>query len=214
MKKYVIVLLIFLLTACSPISLMPTMTPTNTQVAPTATNTLTPAPTSTPTPTPTLTLIPISSDEKELIIQAYKVMLFIQIDSNMLDQTATKIKAGELTGLNSFVALITLAAMVNAVDEAIPQTKVPDIISPFWEQALPVQSATKDLVSRWVNKEIDSTVVLEEVAPLLEKIEKTMVNLDQELEFNYGFDAQEMKKARQDAIDSMNEIFATATPQP
>ena len=220
MKKLVLAFLVILLTACSPSSSMPVVTPTQTQVPPSATPTLTatpthtPTPTSTATPSPTPTLVPISTEEQGLILQAYKIMLFIQLDANMLDQVATKVNAGELTGFNSLGGLIALAAVINAVDEAIPQTTTPEIFSPYWEQALSIHAATKDLTAKWFNKEIDSSVVLDDVAPYLEQIEKIMDDLDKELASSYGFNLQDMKKYREDAIQSFNGIFGTPTPAP
>ena len=222
MKKALLFLLLFL-TACSPATAVPlTPTPTSSPVPPTATAiptltptaTATPEPTSTSTPEPTSTATPIPAEIKQAVLDAYKIMLFIQIDANMLDDVATKVKSGDLAGFESFGALIVLAALVNAVEEAIPQTTPPELLKPYWDQVLPIHAATKELIAQWYNKEIDSTIVLEEVAPILNQVEQIMSDLDHELASTYGFNAEELNQSREEAIQSMNEIFGTPTPSP
>lgn len=202
--------LAFFITACSPSSLLTKSAVTNMPIIPT----MSPAPTHTTTPIPSPTILPISTVEKEAILQSYKVLLFIQIDVNMLEQIATKVNSGELTGFDSFGSIFTLAALVKAVDEAIPQTTVPEIMKPNWDQAISIHDTSKDLIYKWVNDEIISTDVLEKTPSLLKKIDKIMDNIEKELESSYGFDAQELNKTREDAIKSMDDIFATSTPQP
>lgn len=223
LKKPILVLLVIILTGCSPattVALPPT--PTSSPVPPTATDiptltptaTETPEPTSTSTPEPTPTATPIPEEIKQAVLDAYKIMLFIQVDASMLDDVATKVKAGDLVGFESFGALIVLAALVNAVEEAIPQTTPPELIKPYWDQVLPIHAATKALIAQWYNKEIDSTIVLEEVAPILDQVEQIMSDLDHELATTYGFDAKELNQFREETIQSMNEIFGTPTPSP
>jgi hypothetical protein len=214
MKKSVLIFLIILITSCTPLSSSPKVTPTNTPIFPTATPSPSLTPTLTHTPQPTPTLTPIPAEEKEAVIQAYRIMLFIQIGANLLKNTATKVVTGELTGFDSFGAIIALSAFVNAVEEAIPQTKVPSIITSYWDQVLPVHTAIKDILSRWVNKEIDSNIVVKEIDPYLKQIEKIMDSMEKKLASSYGFDAKEMNKTREEAIQSMDAIFSTSTPTP
>lgn len=208
MKKNLIILFsILIIAGCSP---SPQITPTSTEVASTATMTPSPAPTSTATPE----FISISAEEKEALLDIYMKMVFIEVDANLLSETAEKVKSGELTGMDATGALFATAALVKAVDEAIPQVTPPEIVVPFWERALPVHAATKDLISRWFDKEIDSSIVLEENIPNLGEITKIINELDKELSSVYGFDPDEMKKTREEAIERLNSVFATKTPTP
>jgi len=141
-------------------------------------------------------------------------MVLIQVDVNLLDQLATKVNSGELSGLDAFASLIAAVGVTNAVDQAIPQTTVPLLMKPFWEKAIPIHESTKELLARWYNKEIASIDVLAETPALMKKIDKIMDDCELGLGLIYGFDINEMRKAREEAMNSLADIFATPTPQP
>ena len=93
MKIFTFVLMVFLISACTPVATaLPQSTVTQEQPLPTATLTmtatlepsLTPTQTFTPTATFTPTIITLSDEEKESILQSYKVLLFIQVDLRMM----------------------------------------------------------------------------------------------------------------------------------
>jgi len=216
MKQFSILFLIIFLTACAASPIVPTVTPTPTVIIPTSTSTRTPIPTrtATPTPDPTETPIPLTDAERESIQQAYMMMLFFELDANMLQELAEKVQDEELTGTDAWSSLFTLALLVNVVDESFPNVTVPDLFVPFWDKAILIHEATKDLVARWFNDEIESSTVLEEIPPHLKDIEKIMDDLDKALAKEYGFERDELDQYREEAIVNMNEIFATATPEP
>ncbi|MFC2064158.1 hypothetical protein ACFLXB_03570 [Chloroflexota bacterium] len=211
MNKTIICCAIFLLLFSSCTSTNPI--PTNNSLKNvTLTNTLLPTSTFTPEPTITKTLIP--ENEKNALIQTYKIMLFIYMDINMLDQGAKEINSGELSGAESFGYIIGLATLVNAVDKEIPQIKPHDKLNTYWERSLSIHEITKDLISKWFNDEIDSAVVLDEVKPYLAQIENNMSDFEREIENIYGMDADDMKEYRDQAIIDFNSIFSPPTPQP
>ena len=225
MRKLVSFLLLVTLAACSPAAAtpsqpitLPTNVPTQTPVpasptpTPPPTDTPTPPPTATPQPTPTAT--PLSDELRTEVINAYKIMLLIQIDANLINETAARVNSGELTGFDSLGALIAVAALVSVVDKAIPETEVPSLLQPFWDQVLPVHDQCKDIVARWFNKEITSTDVLAEMEPLLAAIDTILDETDQTLATEYGFDPQELQDQRDEAIQQINAALNTPTPAP
>lgn len=163
-----------------------------------------------PESTPTLTSIP--DEIREAILQAYKVLLFIQVNTNLLEETAAKVNAGELTGFDSFGALVAVMAFIKGVDDFIPQITPPDLIKSYWDQAVFIHKEIKGLGGRWFEKEIDSTIVLEEIQPYLLQIDRIMTDLDNDLASHYGFEAKELQQIREEAIQSVNEVFVTPTP--
>ncbi len=171
-------------------------------------------PTNTATPVATVTPTAIPDALKNSILQAYKLLILIQIDTNLLQETATRVNTGELSGFQSLGAVIALAALVNAVDQAIPEIQAPEQIKPQWDEAIVVHNQTKDILARWFNKDIDSSAVLDEVKPLITGIENTLSSVDNTLSKMYGFDPNELQKVRDDAIASVNEIWNTPTPTP
>ena len=132
MKNIVIsVLIVILLTACSSSPTVSIPTETSTPMPPTltASPTFTPTPsaTYTITPSPTSTATPTSLPEelRNALFQTYKVMLFTHLDVELLKQVASRVNKKELTGFDSFGALLAVATLINTVDEAIPQTQPP-----------------------------------------------------------------------------------------
>ena len=77
-----------------------------------------------------------------------------------------------------------------------------------------MHESTKRLLSRWYNKEIDSGDVLVEVEPILAEADQIMTDFEQELSSTYGFDPEELKKVRDEAVQTMDHIFdKTPTPE-
>jgi hypothetical protein len=225
MKKTIYMVLIILVAACSSGQAMPTIpreAATVMELAtatpiPTATATSTPTATFTPTvtPKPSSTSTPTALPEalKNEILQAYKILLFIEVDTNMLSETASRVKSGEISGLDGFGTTLALAMLVEGVDQAIAETTPPEFLQKPWDRALEIHEQTKDILSRWFNDEIDSSIVLDEIEDPLGEIEKIMSGVEEELASRYGIDPDEMREFREDTIESMNEIFNTPTPE-
>ncbi len=217
-KRTLSLLLILFITACTPggnsqpplaetpeVVTSPTMLASETLI-PTATVTFTPAPTT------TATLIPLSEEELAMLNQVYRILLFIQIDMRTLDEIAEKVQAQELVGIETVGALMVLATVVNEVDTAIQTATPPELIWDDWEAALQAHEDTKQLITDWVNEEIDSSGIRAEAEVKLGEIDKLMERVEMALAEHYGFDQEEMRLNRESVVESVNEIFATPEP--
>lgn len=224
MRNIIIPIIALILSACSvgqATNVLPSATiesvVTSTSI-PISTFTVMPTETSMPTNTPELspTLTPTQLPDllKNEILQAYKILLFVQINANLLKETAIRVNSGELSGFESFGTVVAVASLVNAVDEAIAENTPPKQLQIQWDKALDIHSQTKDILSRWFNKEIDSSVVLTEIEGPVIEIEDILSSVDKELSKMYGFDLDELQKVRDEAIVSINQIFNTPTPTP
>ncbi|MFC1996971.1 hypothetical protein ACFLXI_05110 [Chloroflexota bacterium] len=151
---------------------------------------------------------------KNEIFQIYKILLFVQIDANLLKETASRVKSGELEGFESLGVIIAMSALIQALDELIAETTPPDILKSEWDQAIEIHRQTREILKRWWDKEINSTNVLDEISAPLDEIETLMGDIDKELSNNFHFDPAELKQVRDDAIESINVIFETPTPTP
>ena len=213
-KRSLSLLLVVLITACTPggnvqpslaetpeLATSPTMMASETQIA-TATVTATPAPTT------TATLIPLSEEELAMLNQVYRILLFIQIDMRTLDEIAEKVQLEELVGIETVGALMVLATVVNEVDTAIQSTTPPDLIREDWEAALQAHEDTKQLITDWVNEEIDSSGIRAEAEVKLGEMDELMERVEMALAQNYGFDQEEMRLNRESVVESVNEIFS------
>jgi hypothetical protein len=216
-KRSLWLLLIVLITACTPGGnaqtsvvetpqvLSPTMQASETQIA-------TASITATPAPTTTATLIPLNEEELAMLNQVYRILLFIQIDMRTLDEIAEKVQAEELVGIETVGALMVLATVVNEVDTAIQSATPPELIREDWEAALQAHEETKQLITDWVNEEIDSSGIRAEAEAKLGEIDELMDRVEMALAQNYGFDQEEMRLNRESVVESVNEIFATPEP--
>jgi hypothetical protein len=199
----------------------PSVQPTNTTAptvthTPTATNTPTPTnaptPTSTPTATPTLTLTPtltpISEELVDEIMTAYKRMVLIQLNAELLSETAAQVNAGELSGLEEAGAIIVLSQLIQAVEDSLSGYVPPKALDNHWDDVVSVHEQTKDVMRRWVlDEEILSGQVVDEMEPVLSLAANALAGSDQELADEFGFDPALLTEQRQEVLDFVDELF-------
>ena len=212
-------LLLFVLSACVPAAPTATPTPTiTTTPQPTSTPTLTATPTNTqtpmntPTPVATSTLTPMPEEVKNSIRQNYMGLLMIQFEANLLNETATKVSTGELQGFESFGALIVVAALFKAGSDNYPKIVQLAPLKDSWAKMLTIHDQTRGILAQWINKEINSGNVIEQLKGYLSDLESTMQKVDGILSSQYGMRKSDLTKMRQDAMTSMKNIYATKTP--
>jgi hypothetical protein len=175
---------------------------------------LTPTTALTDTPSPSATPTPLPDDMREAIMQTYKGMLLVQLNANFLKETASKVNKGELGGFESLGAVIAVAALISGTQQAFEVIQPPEILTTDWQQAQKVHEATKDILIRWLDKDIDSGDVLNEIAGPLNEIEAALSSADHELSIRYGIDEAELRSERAAVMTSVGEIFATPTAIP
>ena len=223
MNKFFYILIAFLLAACGSTPATQNQVqniPSSMTVAPAPSSTYTltplptdtPIPTTTPTPLPTHTPTPLPTEVQGQLLQTYKFLVFIELNVNLLNETATRVNSGELSGPSSFGTILALSIVVNAVEEGIPDIVPLEDLKPYWEDALAVHAGTKDILSRWLNDEIDSAKVMEEIGPFIEQIDKINSDAEHTLSKEYGFDSAELASTRDGVMQSIGELFATPTP--
>lgn len=176
-------------------------------------STVTPLPTDTLEPAPPATTLP--DDLVKQIEQTYKALVLVQAAGEMLNETAIRIQAGELEGLESFGYLIAVGAIAKGVDESIAEMSPPDLLAAELEDAKAVNNEVRLVISRWLDKEIDSSQVVEEMEPLLVSIDDIVTKAEKILAEEFGRDPEELSEQRREAMESVSEIFdATPTPEP
>ncbi len=142
--------------------------------APAPTNT--PAPSVEPTIAPTATEPPASltDSSKEEALDTYKLLVAIQAEVNLLDETARRVASGELEGTDSFSSVMAVALIIQAVDEGIAEYAPPAIVKPSWEAAVSIHQTTRSLVTSWFNQEINADAVISEIASPLADIDAVL----------------------------------------
>jgi hypothetical protein len=112
--------------------------PTDTSVP-----TETPMPTATPVATSTPTARPLPEALKEQILATWKPLVLIQVNVEMLAETARRVQAGELEGFESLGTILALAAMIKAADENLPQLEPMPELRETWDRMLAVHERSK-----------------------------------------------------------------------
>ncbi len=182
--------------------------------APAPTNT--PAPSVEPTIAPTATEPPASltDSSKEEALDTYKLLVAIQAEVNLLDETARRVASGELEGTDSFSSVMAVALIIQAVDEGIAEYAPPAIVKPSWEAAVSIHQTTRSLVTSWFNQEINADAVISEIASPLADIDAVLSDVDDLLETVYALDRAELDGLRDELVRGMRDILNTPTPPP
>lgn len=193
-----------LASACGPVA---TATPTT---LPTERPTLTPTPAPTLTPTP----VALTSDEKQATFTAYKTMLLGELAARVTLETADRLLSGEDVGLAPLGWIIAAAATAKAADDEMAKITPPAILQADFDEARAASAQTLDVLARWVDKQIDAKTVQTEMKPIVERHQAAIESAAAHLTQYYGWDAAALAQTRQDLLDRIPTLFATATPTP
>lgn len=218
---------VFVFTACAPQSpvVSPSTTPdlVLTEILPTQTlphpmNTPTPSPvpTQTPTPTaiPTATMVSLSEEEQDQLLTTYKAMLLVQINTSLLEETASQIQSGELSGFEAWGAGIVVAAMVSGAEEEFAGFQPSSLLSDQWQAAEGIHKQIANIVARWFEDEIDSSEVLDEMESLTKNLDTALSRAESILADRYGIDPNELRATRDEMKATIADVFATPTAIP
>lgn len=141
--------------------------------------------------------------------QTYKALVLVQATAELLSETAKRVQSGELEGFESFGSLIAIGAIASGIDESLPQITPPDYLASDVRAAISLNDDIQALLSRWFDSEIDSTVVLEEIDPLLIEIDSLLTEAEEKLARESDLDAETLERTRQEAMESISEVFET-----
>jgi hypothetical protein len=204
LRNFLVVTIVFILCACS--TGQATTISSNKPIG--ISNNGTSIPISTVTPT----ALPV--EMKNEILQAYKLLLFIQIDANLIQETANRVNSGELSKNDSGGLILAIATLAAGLDEEIAGIKPTNELRTQLNQAVAIHYQTKSIIHSWFMGEIDSSAVLDEIKKPITDMENIISSADEVLSTMYGFDPNELQKVRDDAIASINQVLNTPTPTP
>lgn len=173
--------------------------------------TLTPSPTTTITPTSTQVPIALLEASKRV----YLAMVLIQTDGNLIAEFASRVQSGELEGFEQFAPMLTIAALIKGVDESLPEIESPQYLRTDWEGMVEIHNSSKELYAKWINKEISTSEILDQIEPINNSTEKIMQEVDKNMSDYYAFSEIELNDARSEILESVSDIFeSTSTPEP
>jgi hypothetical protein len=88
------------------------------------------------------------------------------------------------------------------------------VLTDTWENALGVHEATKDVMSRWFNGEIDSGQVVAEMSPILQDANVAIGDAENVASRVYDFDIEELKAKREETVSGVRATLGMTTPEP
>ena len=160
---------------------------------------------------PSPTVLP--EEVKNRIVNTYGAIVLIQLNAEGTNEIADGLVSGELASFQAGVMRLAIAAMIQAVEEAIPELAPPDPLMGAWKDALGVHEATKDVLRRWFNEEIGSHLVVTEMPPILQAAEEAVGDAEDAIEREYEIDAGELRVKREEAVREFETVFSP-TPTP
>lgn len=173
--------------------------------------TVTPSPTLTPTfapsNTPTETQISLSDQEKQDILQAYKLTVLVQLNTELLHDTLDRTQKGELDGFEQMGILLVLGALFEAIDEAFAEIDPPDVFEAWWDDIISIHNRTREITAAWVDQEILSGEAIDRLLPIRDEINTIIIDIENALSIVYHFNPDELTQQRQQIIDSTEELF-------
>lgn len=176
MKAMLILLVVFLLTACGASRREPTPTPTKTPTpmslaAPVAiVETPTPATVTIEPPATATTAVQVATGDAAVDLVAAERLfriftLHVGTEVGLAD-SAAQVASGEADGMEGFGMLLALGAFLATADEGLNYDFGPTLAASA-EVARQQQTALRDILRRWLDKEISSA----DVPGLLEQID-------------------------------------------
>ena len=107
--------------------------------------------------------------------------------------------------------LLGIGAIVASVGEAYEGVEPATILADHFEQMGKVQDVCADIVSRWFDKETDSSKVTGETAPILEQLEPLLLEIEALITEAFGGTPGELTQTRLDAqTDLIEELFSSS----
>ena len=206
-STFLLTLLICVLSACT----QTTGTQPETEDAPAQSSAIPSATETIAAPTATLTSeateVVYTEEDYATVLQNYKVFVFSNLSATLLKETAEGVQSDAISGEDGFAVALVVGALTKGADEAFDQSPQADIFIPYWEQMQVANKEVNNLVLRWFEKEIDSSVVLEEAQPVLETYAFILSVIEIQMQEQYGYTADELAALRQQTSDEMRETL-------
>lgn len=160
----------------------------------------TPVPASDPTPLPTV----ISGQA----LQAYRTMLIIQANTELLREAAIETAASGGEGnLQDSELLRALTLSVVSADELFVQVQAPDGANLLWQRAIFAHQEIKEVLGSWMQGEADALLVVDALAPVILDIQRDVHEMEELLVAEYGFERAALERERQTLVEVMLEMM-------
>lgn len=177
------------------------------------TATPTPAPTGTPAPSSTLIPTPLGVEVPREVQDIYRILVEIEFNTHALEQTAEKVKSGELPEIELVSAILAVTSLIGDVDDEISAAGTPpEWLSQDWQQALDIHESMRKIVEDWTQGQIDYAQVQEQTQPLMEQADALARGVEEKIAARYPVELSVLRQFRQRVLMQVGELFLTPTP--
>lgn len=179
----------------------------------------TPTPPSSQTPPPSITEAPLSpsptaysEEEIEMIRQAYRGMLFVQIENVLIREVVRGLQSGVYPAQEAYNAVLALSSLIAAVDESLTSSDPPEAFRAYWNEMLEVHANTQSSYNGWFIQDLNGQELLETVEDNILQAEGVLNEAEEQLSSVYDFDAQEITRMRQLYLSELRSAFSAPAP--
>ena len=151
--------------------------------------------------------------------RSYLPLLFVESIVVMLEETAGQVQADQIDGFEALGQLLAVGAMFNATQEVLEQPAPDPKLQPAWQEGQAAVPLIQEVVKRWIDKEITSAEVAQELEPAWTQVARMMDVADKIMAEEYGIDRAELSRVREELIaglrrDLQESAEAEPTPAP
>jgi hypothetical protein len=127
------------------------------------------------------------------------------------------VQADQIDGFEALGQLLAVGAMFSATQEALEQSAPDPRLQPAWQEGQAAAPLIQEVVKRWIDKEITSAEVAQELEPARTQVARTMEVADTIMASEYGIDRAEMSRIREELMAGLRQDLqesAEAEPTP
>ena len=131
---------------------------------------------------------------------AYLVLLTLEFSAALMEETASSLQEGSIDGTEALGQLLAIGVILNAASDVLFEPPIEPVLEDTWNDAGLVSADLKELTSNWFNKEIDSSVVLQELPVIRGNLNAVLEAAEVALGAKYGIDSARMTEFRTQEI--------------
>ena len=144
--------------------------------------------------------------ELDALQQGYLVLITAQAVAETIDEVALQLQADEIASFEAGLTLLALSGYVTAIDEKLAEPAPHGAIEGPWETARSAMPGLKDVIARWLDKEISSATVPDKIAPVIAQLAQAASDVEAVLSIRYLVPRAELEQLRQETVAEMREI--------
>jgi hypothetical protein len=160
------------------------------------------------TPQPTASPMPLPTVMAGQALQIYRTMLIIQANAEQIREVAILLDSGAgEANLKESPMMMSLSVSVVSVDDLIKNVQESNSISLPWQRAYFVHQESKEVLGSWMGGEAKASQVIEAMVPVIDDIRRDVIEVEETLVSEFGYDRSELDQERQAVLEVMRQML-------